>query len=79
MAKFSAWYCEPDHVDNQWYHDSGSPAHVFDAPIQTFVGRAYSGGILFDLYSHSISTSFNFWQRLSQGSKKSEISKHVHV
>ena len=29
MAKFSAWCCESDHVDNQWYHDSGSPARCF--------------------------------------------------
>ena len=29
MAKFSAWCCEPDHLDNQWYHDSGSSARCF--------------------------------------------------
>ena len=29
MAKFSAWYCEPDHVDSQWCHDSVSPAQCF--------------------------------------------------
>ena len=29
IAKFSAWCCEPDHVDNQWHHDSGSPAQCF--------------------------------------------------